>query len=121
MENKNVKKTEKSAKAVKGFHYSNRSMRRKYRVKNEKELTKEDVLAGKTRLQKWMEVTQSNIEMGKSLDSYYLNQLISISDEENSSRNARCLASLEEFYGDKTKALHVHENNLRIDSKRTFK
>jgi hypothetical protein len=118
MENKKGKKSKIS---VNGFNYSNRLMRRKYRVKNEKELTHEDALAGKTRLQKWMEVTQANIEMGKSLDSYYLNQLISISDEENSNRNARCLSSLEEFYGDKAKALLVHQNNLRIQSMKTFK
>ena len=55
--------------------------------------------------------------MGKKLDEYYLQNLISIDDEYTSSLNARCLKSLTEFYGDKSKAEKVHRKNLDIQKK----
>lgn len=100
------------------FNYLNRSKRRSFRNKKDMNLLTDDIISDKTELQKIMEKYRSNIDFGKQMDEYYLNNLISMEDQYISDIDAKSLQSLKDFYKDDEKALSVHRKNLEIRNKK---
>jgi hypothetical protein len=100
----------------KSYNYNNNATRRKFRDKKEKHLTLDDVKSGMTRFQKWGNCVKNNIELGKSLHSYFIDNCYKSIDENESIRNESQLEFFKSFYKDDAVAMSKYNNNLKLKS-----
>jgi hypothetical protein len=97
------------------FMYPNRSVRRKFDIKGSEKykLTREEVVNGKTLLDKIGEVLRGNHEHGAMLHRSFENEVATDHMHYERAKDEACLKSLTEALGPE-RGVKAHNNNRRI-------